>query len=63
MFYNYGFLLQHKYVSIAEVQIQKEDELQQCPMTLVSNVTSLCYDISNQEPGINLIYSILLYSL
>ncbi|KAI4803233.1 hypothetical protein KUCAC02_006786 [Chaenocephalus aceratus] len=27
-------LKQHKYVSIAEVQIQKEDELQQCPMTL-----------------------------
>ncbi|MGH0162659.1 UNVERIFIED_CONTAM: hypothetical protein FKN15_046271 [Acipenser sinensis] len=24
----------HKYISIAEVQIKKEDELQQCPMTL-----------------------------
>ncbi|KAK1166879.1 hypothetical protein AOXY_G11500 [Acipenser oxyrinchus oxyrinchus] len=29
-------LKQHKYISIAEVQIKKEDELQQCPMTLVS---------------------------
>uniref|UniRef100_A0A8C3AVY8 Striatin interacting protein 2 n=1 Tax=Cyclopterus lumpus TaxID=8103 RepID=A0A8C3AVY8_CYCLU len=27
-------LKQHKYVSIAEVQIKKEDELQQCPMSL-----------------------------
>ncbi|XP_034720015.1 striatin-interacting protein 1 homolog [Etheostoma cragini] len=27
-------LKQHKYVSIAEVQIKKEDDLQQCPMTL-----------------------------
>ncbi|MBN3277322.1 STRP2 protein, partial [Polyodon spathula] len=27
-------LKQHKYISIAEVQIKKEDELQQCPMTL-----------------------------
>uniref|UniRef100_A0A3B4U1Z5 Striatin interacting protein 2 n=1 Tax=Seriola dumerili TaxID=41447 RepID=A0A3B4U1Z5_SERDU len=27
-------LKQHKYVSIAEVQIKKEEELQQCPMTL-----------------------------
>uniref|UniRef100_A0A6Q2XQF4 Striatin interacting protein 2 n=1 Tax=Esox lucius TaxID=8010 RepID=A0A6Q2XQF4_ESOLU len=28
-------LKQHKYVSIAEMQIKKEEELQQCPMTLV----------------------------
>ncbi|XP_028810092.1 striatin-interacting protein 1 homolog isoform X2 [Denticeps clupeoides] len=27
-------LKQHKYVSIAEVQIKKEEELQQCPLTL-----------------------------
>ncbi|KAK9975613.1 hypothetical protein ABG768_020854 [Culter alburnus] len=27
-------LKQHKYVSIAEVQIKREEELQQCPMTL-----------------------------
>ncbi|MBN3320749.1 STRP2 protein, partial [Atractosteus spatula] len=27
-------LKQHKYVSIAEVQIKREDELQQCPMTM-----------------------------
>lgn len=32
-------VLQHKYVSIAEVQIKREDELQQCPLTLVSDVT------------------------
>lgn len=30
--------LQHKYVSIAEVQIKREEELQQCPLTLVSSV-------------------------
>lgn len=35
--------LQHKYVSIAEVQIKREEELQQCPLTLVSNVTKLVY--------------------
>ncbi|RXM99870.1 Adenosylhomocysteinase 3 [Acipenser ruthenus] len=29
-------LKQHKYISIAEVQIKKEDELQQCPMTLIA---------------------------
>lgn len=27
-------LKQHKYVSIAEVQIKREEELQQCPMTM-----------------------------
>lgn len=27
---------QHKYVSIAEVQMKREEELQQCPLTLVS---------------------------
>ncbi|XP_058883398.1 striatin-interacting protein 1 homolog isoform X1 [Acipenser ruthenus] len=31
-------LKQHKYISIAEVQIKKEDELQQCPMTLGEEV-------------------------
>lgn len=35
----FSSLLQHKYVSIAEVQIKREEELQQCPLTLVSNVT------------------------
>lgn len=30
--------LQHKYVSIAEVQVKREEELQQCPLTLVSNM-------------------------
>uniref|UniRef100_A0A8C6UTT5 Striatin interacting protein 2 n=1 Tax=Neogobius melanostomus TaxID=47308 RepID=A0A8C6UTT5_9GOBI len=29
-------LKQHKYVSIAEVQIKREEELQHCPMTMVS---------------------------
>lgn len=29
--------LQHKYVSIAEVQMKREEELQQCPLTLVSS--------------------------
>lgn len=40
-------LLQHKYVSIAEVQIKREEELQQCPLTLVSNVISNSYNLSN----------------
>lgn len=30
---------QHKYVSIAEVQIKREEELQQCPLTLVGNTS------------------------
>uniref|UniRef100_A0A4W5KVL7 Striatin interacting protein 2 n=1 Tax=Hucho hucho TaxID=62062 RepID=A0A4W5KVL7_9TELE len=29
-------LKQHKYVSIAEMQIKREEELQQCPMTLIA---------------------------
>ncbi|KTF88140.1 hypothetical protein cypCar_00042171 [Cyprinus carpio] len=29
-------LKQHKYVSIAEVQIKREEELQQCPMTMIA---------------------------
>lgn len=38
LFYLFSSLLQHKYVSIAEVQIKREEELQQCPMTLVGNM-------------------------
>uniref|UniRef100_A0A674ESN5 Striatin interacting protein 2 n=2 Tax=Salmo trutta TaxID=8032 RepID=A0A674ESN5_SALTR len=34
-------LKQHKYVSIAEMQIKREGELQQCPMTLVSDIALL----------------------
>lgn len=29
-------LCQHKYVSIAEIQIKNEEELEKCPMSLVS---------------------------
>lgn len=32
-------------MSIAEVQIKREEELQQCPLTLVSNPTRLVYNI------------------
>lgn len=32
-------------MSIAEVQIKREEELQQCPLTLVSNLTRLVYNI------------------
>lgn len=35
--------LQHKYISIAEVQIKREEELQQCPLTLVSNMLLLIF--------------------
>uniref|UniRef100_H3DMF4 Striatin interacting protein 2 n=1 Tax=Tetraodon nigroviridis TaxID=99883 RepID=H3DMF4_TETNG len=34
-------LKQHKYVSIAEVQIRREEELQQCPLTLVAEILYL----------------------
>lgn len=50
-------LLQHKYVSIAEVQIKREEELQQCPMTLVGNMlhavlfNAIKWPTSNQTPN------------
>lgn len=30
------FLPQHKYISIADVQIKNEEDLEKCPMSLVS---------------------------
>lgn len=53
-------LLQHKYVSIAEVQIKREEELQQCPMTLVGNMphaalfNAVNWPTSNPEPQMKL---------
>lgn len=31
-----SFLPQHKYISIADVQIKNEEDLEKCPMSLVS---------------------------
>jgi hypothetical protein len=31
-----SYLCQHKYISIADVQIKNEEELEKCPMSLVS---------------------------
>lgn len=31
-----SYLPQHKYISIADIQIKNEEELEKCPMSLVS---------------------------
>lgn len=32
----FSYLCQHKYISIADIQIKNEEELEKCPMSLVS---------------------------
>uniref|UniRef100_A0A7N6A483 Striatin interacting protein 1 n=1 Tax=Anabas testudineus TaxID=64144 RepID=A0A7N6A483_ANATE len=39
-------LKQHKYVSIAEIQIAKEEEFQKTPLSGVSGILTVCYEIA-----------------
>lgn len=40
-------LFQHKYVSVSDVQIKKEQELEQCPMSLVRGLLFINITIVN----------------